>query len=74
MLWRQRLHTVDCEEELGIHGLLRPQATVVVEGGDALGDRHEVRRACLCDRRDKVDDGLLGLTVVPRRQSIIGLT
>jgi hypothetical protein len=37
MLRRQRLHTVEREEELEIHRLLGPERAVVVEGGDAFG-------------------------------------
>ena len=32
---------------------------------DALGHRHEIRRACFCHLRDKGDDGLLGRGLVP---------
>ena len=70
MLRRERLHAVEREEELEIHRLLGPERAVVVEGGDALGERHEVRRAFRRDLRDEVDDGLLGRAVVPRGQRV----
>ena len=44
MLRRQRLDAVDREGDLEVDRLLAPQRAVVVEGGDALGGRHEVRR------------------------------
>ena len=70
MLRRERLHAVEREEKLEIHRLLAPERAVVVERGDALGDRDKVRRAFLRDLRDEVDDGLFGRAVVPRRQRI----
>ena len=39
----ERLHPVEGEEELEVQGLLGPEGAIVVEGGDALGDRDEVR-------------------------------
>ena len=45
MLRRERLHAVGHEVKLDRHRLLAPERAVVVEGGDAFGDRHEVRRA-----------------------------
>ena len=44
MLRRQRLDAVEREGELEVHRLLGPERAVVVEDGDALGGRHEVRR------------------------------
>src|SRR6266513_1982340 len=35
------------ESELKIHRLLGPECAVVIEGGDALGGRDEIRRTCL---------------------------
>ena len=58
MLRRERLHAVEREEQLEIHRLLGPERAVVVEGGDALGRRHEVGRAFRGHLRDEVDDGL----------------
>ena len=45
MLRRQRLDAIEREGELEIDRLLGPQRAVVVEGGDALGRRHEIRPA-----------------------------
>ena len=59
MLRRERLDAVEREEELEVHRLLGPERAVVVEGGDALGRRHEVRRAFLRHLLDESDDGLL---------------
>ena len=70
MLRRERLHAVEREVELHRHRLLAPERAVVVERGDALGDRHEVRRAFLRHLLDEVDDGLLGLAVVPRWERV----
>jgi hypothetical protein len=43
MLGRQRLHAIEHENELGVHGMFDPQSTVIVEGRDALRRRNEVR-------------------------------
>ena len=72
MLRRERLHAVEREVELHGHRLLAPERAVVVERGDAFGDRHEVRRAGPRHLLDEVDDGLLGLAVVPRGQRVGG--
>ena len=69
---RERLDAVEREEQLEVHRLLGPERAVVVEGGDALGGRDEVRRALLRHLRDEVDDGLLGRAVVPGRQRVGG--
>ena len=53
VLRRQRLHAVDRERELEVDRLLGPQRAVVVEGGDALGMRHEVRAALVVTRATK---------------------
>ena len=55
MLRRQRLHAVEREGELDVHRLLDPERAVVVEGRDALVDRHEVRPALRGDARDEVE-------------------
>ena len=70
MLRGQRLHAVEREEQLEIHRLLRPQRAVIVEGGDALVDRHEIRRSFLRHFVDESGDGLLGRRVVPRWQGM----
>ena len=70
MLRREDFDAVYREEELKTHRLLRPKTAVVVEGGDAFGRWHEVRRALLGHLLDKGDDCLLGLAFVPRRNRI----
>ena len=56
VLRRQRLDAVEDEGELEVHRLLDPQRAVVVERGDALVRRHEVRPALRRDARDEIDD------------------
>ena len=73
MLRRERLYAVEREDYLEIHRLLAPERAVVVERGDALGHRHEVRRAFLRHLFDEFDDGFLCRAVVPRRQRVGGL-
>ena len=70
MLRRQRLHPIDRERELEIDRLLGPERAVVVEGGDALLDRNEIRPALLGHAIDEGDDRLLRRTLVPGRQRI----
>src|SRR5450755_2489166 len=65
MLRRENLYAIESEEELKIHRLLSPQRAVVVERGDSLGDRNEIRRALFGHLHDEVNDGLLSLAVVP---------
>ena len=50
VLRRQRLDPIDRKNDLEIHRLLGPQRAVVVEGGDALVRRHEIRAALGCER------------------------
>ena len=70
MLGRHRLDAVEREGQLEVHRLLGPQRAVVVEGGDALGGRHEIRPALPRNAGDEIDDRLLGGAVVPRRQRV----
>ncbi len=44
MLRRERLHAVEGKQQLKRHRLLGPEGAIVVEGGDAFGDRHEIGR------------------------------
>ena len=67
ILRRQRLDAVEDEGELDVHRLLDPQRAVVVEGGDALIHRHEVRPALGGDTRDEGGDRLFRRAVVPGR-------
>jgi len=43
MLGRERLHLVEGEGELEIHGLLTPEGPVVVEDRNALGGANKLR-------------------------------
>ena len=70
VLRRQRLDAVEHEGELDVHRLLDPQRAVVVEGGDALVGRHEVRSALRGDAGDESRDRRFGRAVVPGRQRI----
>ena len=70
VLRRQRLDAVERERELEVDRLLGPQRAVVVEDGDALGDRHEVRAALRRHARDEIGDGFLRRAVVPGRQRV----
>ena len=56
--------------KLEINRLLAPQRAVIVEGGDALRGRDEVRVALRRDARDEIGDGLLDRAVIPGRQRI----
>ena len=61
----QRLDAIDRKDDLDIHRLLGPQRAVVVEGGDALVERHEIRAAGRGHARDEVGDRLFHRAVVP---------
>src|SRR5690606_5126468 len=54
------------------HRLLGPEAAVVIEGRDPLGNGYEVGRALLRHRLDEGDDRALCRAVVPRGQGIEG--
>src|SRR5206468_9566017 len=73
MLRRERLHAIQREEHLEIHRLLAPERAVVVERGDALLRRYELRAALSRSRLDEFYDGLLGRSIVPRRKRVSGL-
>src|SRR5262245_16707360 len=64
------LDAVEREEKLEIHRVLAPQRAVVVEGGDALGWRNKLRTTLRRRRADEVYNGLLGRSVVPRRERV----
>jgi hypothetical protein len=49
---------------------LAPQRAVIVEHGDALRGRNEIRRAFLGNLFDKGNDGMLWRGVVPRWERI----
>ena len=70
MLRREGLHAIEGKQDLKRQRLLGPQRAVVVEGGNALGHRHEVGSALLGHAGDEIDDRLLGSAVVPGRQRI----
>ncbi len=58
MLRSERLHPVQREGELGVHGVLDPQRAVIVEHRDALRFRDEVGRTLLGHLLDEGDDCL----------------
>jgi hypothetical protein len=70
MLGSERPDAVDGKEELEVERLLGPQGAVVVEGGDALGLRHEVGAGRIGDSTDKIEDRRFGIPVIPGRQRI----
>src|SRR3954454_1511309 len=65
VLRRQRLHAVERESKLEVYRLLTPQCSIIVEGGNAFGFRHEIRRPLRRHPLDEVKDGLLGLAFIP---------
>jgi hypothetical protein len=67
-----RLDTVEGEGELDIERLLGPERPVVVEGGDALRWRHEIRSALLRHAGNKVEDRGFRRAVVPGGEAIFG--
>jgi len=73
MLGCQRLHAVDGEDKLEIQRLLGPQRPVVIEGGDPLWLKHEVRRVVPGDLADEVDDGGLRGPITPGRERVCGM-
>jgi hypothetical protein len=73
MLRRECLHPIHRKDDLEVHGLLRPQRAVVVEGGDALVNRDEVGAARRRHARNEVGDRLLDRAVIPGGQGIGGL-
>jgi len=66
VLRRERLDAVEREGELVIHWLLAPQGAIVVEGGDTLGRRNEIRAALGRQAGDEIGDGCLHRVFVPR--------
>ena len=65
---------VQREEHLHLHRLLAPERAVVVEGGDAVGGRHEVGAALLRHAGDEVEQRRLDGAVTPRRQGRVRAT
>ena len=53
MFCRHRFHLIEGEHDLERHRLLRPESPIVVEGGDAFRDRHEIRTALRVTRATK---------------------
>ena len=70
MLRRQRPEAVEGEKCLDGHGLLNPERAVVIKDSDPLQRRDEVRVALLRHSGNKLDERLLGRTVVPGNQPI----
>jgi hypothetical protein len=63
--------TVEGEDELGVERRLDPERAVVVEGGDAVGDGDEVRRALFGDALDEGDDGFFGSGIIPGGKRVL---
>ena len=61
---------VQCEDQLGVHGLFRPQRAVIVEHRDAVPLGDEVRRIGGGHGGDELYDRLLGGRLTPARQLI----
>ena len=61
----QRLHAIERKGQLDIHRLLDPERAVVVEGRDALFDRHKIWPVLRRDTRNEVEDRGLAGAVVP---------
>jgi hypothetical protein len=61
---------VQCEDQLGVHGLFRPQRAVIIEYRDAVAFGDEVRRIGVSHGDDELDDRLLGGRLTPARQLI----
>jgi hypothetical protein len=74
VLRRQGLHPGECEGELEVDRLLRPERAVVVERRDALLRRHEPGVGTIGDFLDERDNALFGSPVVPRRQRRVRLS
>jgi hypothetical protein len=72
MIGAQDLDAVYGEGHLNIHGLLAPECAIVVERGDPLGDRDEVRTALGRDAGDEVDDRPFRRAWIPGREGIVG--
>ena len=70
MLWRERINAGKSKIALEKHRLLGPKRAVVVNGGDALVNRHEIPRTGFRHILDKSNDGLLWRSIVPGWQGI----
>ena len=68
--FHDRRDPLQAVHHLRVHRVRDPQRAVLVEGGDALGGRHELRAALRGGRLHELDNRLLGRAVVPRRQRI----
>ena len=65
MFRRHRLDLIESKGKVKVDRLFRPERAVIVEGGDPLGQRHEIRTALRRHPRDEVGNRLL----LPRRRS-----
>ena len=70
MLGRHLGQPVEREQALAVERMLDPGGAVLVEGGDAVLGRDEVRAALGGGLGDEVEDGLLRRAVVPGRQRV----
>ena len=63
-------HAIESEYDLRIDRVLDPERAVLVEGRDALSERHEVWASRVGRRVDEFDDRILGGPGVPRGKGI----
>jgi hypothetical protein len=70
MFGGQGLDAIEGKGQLNVHWLFAPQASVVVEDGDAIGRRDKVSSALRGHARDKIDDRLLRGPSIPRGKRI----
>jgi hypothetical protein len=71
MIRCQGFHPVEHECQLDVHRLLTPQRAVVVEHGDPLGRRHEVRPTGCGYPHHEVSDRLFRQAVVPGWKRVV---
>ena len=67
MLGGELLDPIHGEEQLEVDRFLRPEAAVVVEGGDALGFGNEIGTGGIGYPGYELEDLLLDITVLPGR-------
>ena len=65
-------NAIQTKHQLAVDRVLNPQRAVLVEGGNALLWRDEIRRTNRGGFRHEFDDCLFGGAVVPRGQWVLG--
>jgi hypothetical protein len=65
-----RRHALEAVHHLRIHRMLDPQRAVLVERGDTLGRRHELRTSLGRRGLHEFDDRFLGRAVAPRGKRV----